>query len=186
MARLPYPVEVSLAAITSGIDWGDAPTWAGVTLAAAAGATGLLIYRIESRRDREAAQAQMERLSMQMQAQAALVCAWYDFRQTVKSNPDGRGLCATARNASDLPVYDVRLRFRLVEFDRPGESRALLDLTSFLPVLPPGEDELFIQGPIEEQEKLEHPLGMPLVSMTFRDAAERKWTRHFDGTLESA
>jgi hypothetical protein len=100
--------------------WGDLPTWIAAIAAIGAGIIAYQLYRI-SEDDRRS-------------AQAAKVAAWYGSRQqtvmqrqegSVQSHPVSAPIWgAYLRNASDLLVYDVKVRFYFPGSGDPAECIA--------------------------------------------------------------
>jgi hypothetical protein len=133
------------------LKWGDVPTWVAAitTLLAflAAAFAGLVTYdllRVENARDLEAANERLraavdrkraaeERNTAREAArrtQASKVTAWFDFYtpgiqpdigSPVPQPPDILEAGAAIRNASELPIFDVRVFFYWV--NDPGDGR---------------------------------------------------------------
>jgi arabinogalactan oligomer/maltooligosaccharide transport system substrate-binding protein len=165
------------------IHWGDAPTWLGVVLAAVGGFVALRLYVREADRDERAAEERRARDLEARRAQAALISAWYDIQeQEYRSNLDGEMRYtyrwgAYLRNASELPVYEVKIDFYAVVegIERPAgtESRR---------VVPPGL--IFVQTPWDLATfPQESTMDSYVVSITFRDTAGQRWTRDTNGQL---
>jgi hypothetical protein len=152
--------------------WGDVATWvlAATTFLAfvAAGAAALVAYRllvVENQRDAAAATERKARLDAEKRAQAEKIAAWYGTWRLKGgfASPTGTGIVidppvwgATLRNASDLPVYDVRISFCIA-----GDPSLGLDWRSGqrysppdgLSVLPPGEQKEQIDEDIRQHEE---------------------------------
>jgi hypothetical protein len=165
----------------SKIQWGDAPTWLGVLLALAAGVVAYAVYRIESGRDRDTAARVAALEDERNRTQANQVCAWYtdvpDDRFSVMG-PDGRRWGALVRNASDLPVFDVRVTYHH-KADWLSEPSKKLGFSTAL-VVPPGEPA-FLEAP--SSIYIDGKRATYVVGLTFRDAAGRLWLREVDGEL---
>lgn len=144
------------------------------------------LYRVESRRDAEAAR--------QLKAQqASKVAAWFGQRERER-NPAVRGLPmppfpelfqwgAYVRNASDMPIFD------LVCTMWPTEA---LDDTEILEptdepvlVLPPNET-IFVESPASTKEPFTSASRRRphAVSLTFRDSSNTRWIRDEMGVLK--
>ncbi|GAA4444833.1 hypothetical protein GCM10023170_022770 [Phytohabitans houttuyneae] len=162
--------------MTLAADWGDVPTWLSsiatilaLLFAALAALGAQRVYRIESERDRVAADARRQQEAFQRRTQAALVSAWWGWDR------DRWG--AFVRNASETPVYQVSLTVLDVHDPNVGER---VDL----PIVPPSADPAF------------HPseLGTGLIAdgaravdyrveVTFTDSAGVRWIRDQLGRL---
>jgi len=188
------------------LHWGDVPTWvlATTTLlafvaAAFAGVVAYELLRVEHARDRRAERERAEQKEADRRVQASKVAAWYaetPMRQidygaddadhgsvTITSGDRFRG--AAIRNASDLPVYQVRVSF-CVPADpwqdwREGErySEPLRN------PLPPGSATVALPDDIRQQE--EASAGKLTVAwqvvIEFTDAGGERWRRDADGRL---
>jgi len=171
-------------------DWGDIPTWLATIAAIAAGAVAYNVYRIESRRDQVSAE---ERRSMQ----AAKVAAWYGSRQggpittwiggTVQTHTAPRSVWgAFLRNASDLPVADLTVKFY---FSAPGAdaSDAGNPYTVMTEILPPNDEPVHM--PIDEAVLRTYSSdpkvdGFHCVEIEFTDTQGVRWHRDFKGRLK--
>ncbi|MFC0504198.1 hypothetical protein [Micromonospora costi] len=190
------PPSVSLTLFLFWAELGDVATWIGALanaatlgLALAAGIVSYNIYKIESGRDRRAEDERRERAFDARRDQASLVSAWFDKRavsSVVIASSDGvkriPNNTAGARilNASNLPIYDVRVSFRLFP--------AMLRLGDPIRAVPPHKGEVVSRLPDEMWQLL--PEGdvelLVDVALEFRDAAGRCWKRDFDGFLSEA
>ncbi len=151
----------------------DAAEWAsaiGTWLAfGAAGIAGWQAWRVlEVERDRDD-RAEREREAVQ----ASLVAAWPEHTVTGLS---GKGTSQlVVGNRSEQPIYRVTARYSMGTLT--GEASA--------PVIPP---ESVKSWPLELKDALPRlhtieQLEGVAVSITFRDAANRRWLRQPDGTL---
>lgn len=168
------------------VDFGDLPTWLGA--AGALGTMGVtigaLIYakqaaattrgmlKVESERDRQRDQAQAR-------AQAEQVSGWYG---KYENHPDAdfddyRG--GFVRNASLLPVYDLKVEFHYRGQD--GSATALRGAINH-GTLPPTGAPVFIQAPVDMLRQVEDR-DLYAVTLTFRDSTGRRWWREHDGVL---
>lgn len=121
----------------------------------------------------------------QRRKQAARVTAWFSSEET----PAGFVGGARIRNASDQPVYDVRVFFHLLHEVGSGHvpvGQAGPPPRETTPVVPSGEDR-FIPIPAIVQQTL---FGTATandrtcaVSIEFTDAAGNRWTRDPRGAL---
>jgi len=118
-------------------------------------------------------------------AQAVKVAGWFTFRAARAEDDPGvvparvphNMYGAMIRNASDLPVYKVR-----VWFVQGGVS-------SFgsLGILPPSEDLRFVALPNSEEWRLSADLDEdPQVELDFTDASGRHWRRAGSGIIEES
>lgn len=151
------------------LKYGDVPTWVATTAAIVAAIFAGLVYRREERRD---ARREAER----RQAQATKVAAWVDL-------PSGEGVVHVhIRNASDVPVYDVRVSIHRTPEVKPYEPVEYQPAYRWeLSVVPPGTEPRLIPLPTDELFG-----GSPkrfVTSMTFHDAAGIYWFRNAYGEL---
>ena len=120
--------------------------------------------------------------------QAALVTAWFaygplEFR---RHEGGGWGWGATVRNASDLPVFDVRAAFHRVE--EPVKGLRWTPMTcgtslTAIRVLPPAaERRLEIPPDVASQYPTCNDT-VYVVSVTFTDAVGNRWERDPRGAL---
>jgi hypothetical protein len=176
--------------------WGDVPTWvlAALTLLAfvAAAFAGVVAYdllRVENRRDAQAAGADLR-------AQAGKVAAWYGFWRTEITYSGGAGSGppswphwgAVIRNASDLPVYDVRVTFCVAVILPPGpgprwQVEERYSSREPILVIPPGEEKTEIPADVREREAQGGNEPKWLVGILFTDADGRRWQRAPSGQL---
>jgi hypothetical protein len=116
-------------------DWGDIPTWLSsvatllaLTFAAFAALATHRVYKIESERDRVAAESRRQQEAFVRRTQAALVSAWWGW------SLDGWG--AFVRNASETPIYQASLTVLDIHDPNVGER---VDL----PIVPPSAEPMF-------------------------------------------
>jgi hypothetical protein len=114
-----------------GVDWGDAPTWAG-----AVSATAALVFA--GRAIRQTNQLQTDVVEDRRRRQAALVSCWLDPLRMLR-----------LQNRSDEPVYAVMVFSSERSPHRPGDNHTYLDY------LGPGEDH---QTPWDEDSPGAEPL----------------------------
>lgn len=127
----------------------------------------------------------------QKRAQANKVAAWFGWQdipgRSIADDPGGWG--AFIRNASDLPIFDVRVFFNWVNenFDGswspanrggPIERTRVIppEKTSFVPI-PESVQNMHDPGSITEQNFV--------VSIEFTDVAGHKWERDARGALNA-
>lgn len=178
-----------LPASIAKLDWGDVPTWVSA-LVSALTLVGLVltviyarhIYRIESERDKHAAEERSARDEAERRSQAEKIAAWFAPAPSTALEENMFG--AFVRNASDLPVFDIYPVFQPAS---DGEPTAGGDwFFENIAVLPPHETKFMpLELAEDEYEEVPHHLrnGMFLVEITFRDAAGVRWTRSADGLL---
>lgn len=173
-----------------GVDLGDLPTWVGaaialgslvVTVAAliyakqAATATRTML-NVEADRDRKRDEAEAR-------AQAALVSGWYGLyanhpQETFGPHSDFWG--AFVRNASPLPVYDLRAEFFYrAENGMVAGMRGSTDYGT----LPPTDTPVYLRADLQMLRNVGDERDVFVVAFAFRDSAGRKWRREHDGTL---
>ncbi len=155
------------------------PAWLTVLFAGVAGAIALRNLRVD-RLDRK-------------REQAGKVAAWWGRRterRTVHRN-DGtqysyemQERVAVLRNASELPVYDVQVRFQ----DDAGTMKS-----EAIGVLPPNDDRAFVHPPPDrivhhrtgQLQSINYDEGTDyVISLRFRDANNRVWLRSAEGHLQ--
>jgi uncharacterized membrane-anchored protein YhcB (DUF1043 family) len=118
-------------------------------------------------------------------AQAAKVTAWFGYRDR-KVDPSGAG--AVIRNASDLPVLDVRVFFHWVNERSDGSwtSANRGGPVERVRVIAP-EHQFFVEMPQEIRDMTtEVNDQVYVVSIEFTDAAGQRWVRDPHGGLEPA
>jgi hypothetical protein len=210
----PYAAGVLALLILAGVlfggraGWGDVPAWvlAITTLLAfvAASFAALVTYellRIESRRDQVAAAERVvaaddrwQREEAERRSQASGVAAWYGRWSSVVKGP---GMAADPRewprwgaiisNASDLPVYNVRVSFCVaVEPSAALTWRHGERFVAALRLVPPGEQHVEMPDHIKAAEDAAGNETPWLVAIEFTDAAGSRWLRDPQGWLYPA
>jgi hypothetical protein len=203
----PYAAGTAVVLIVVGAvfgghgRWGNVPTWvlavtALLTFVAAAFA-GLVIYellRTESRRDAVAEGERHQRDEAQRRAQASRVAGWYGRWSSVVKGP---GMAADPRewarwgaiitNASDLPVYNMRVSF-CVAVDpsadlawRQGER-----YLGALRIVPPGEEHVELPDHLRAEDGASGNEPWWQVAIEFTDASGASWLRDPVGRLTPA
>lgn len=140
------------------IHWGDVPTWVlavttllALVAAAFAGVVAYELLRMELGRDRRAEQERSEQREADRRAQASRVAAWFGRWENLDlwaNAPTGPALDMTARgaairNASDLPVYEVRVSFCVPTPPGAGLNwRSGRGLSPPVPIVPPGAENV--------------------------------------------
>lgn len=142
-----------------GLDRGSLPAWLSLVAGVIAGSIALRNL-MHDRRDRR-------------RSQAAKVACWWGEKSEQVSHGGPRQWTITTpggmvRNASELPVHDVTVRF-----SRDGKVVSRKPLA----MLPPASDPLYVM-PTEYETGQEY-----VVTMDFRDSAGRLWHRQQDGRL---
>ena len=181
----------------------------------AAAFAGLVAYdllRVENQRDIKAAeersqtaaerrQADQERAAQRgadRRAQASKVTAWFNFFEVIRPAPADAAVVdpatlidatwgGTVQNASDLPIFDVRIFYYWVNDPRDGspwttEQRyASVDIIRVIPPGQPRNQELpaHIRNQSEECNDKVY-----LVGIEFTDANGRRWFRNERAALE--
>lgn len=159
------------------LDWGNVPTWVSLVAALfAASVAGRNLW--VDRKDRR-------------QAQAGKVAGWWGSERhesELAAHPRLERLMvgsryyfmhgALLRNASDLPVYDLRIEFvrdqKIVKVHSEHVLSPTATPTLFQPPDDADSDEL--SGKLDE--------GPYSIAVRFRDAAGRNWARSTDGRLK--
>lgn len=149
------------------MEWGDVPTWVGavtstaaLTAAVVAAFAARRILGIEIGRDEGQAHERRSR-------QAELVAAWLTDRASRdRPAPATRWVCLL-RNVSAVPVYDVLLTYQV------GDTRHVDEV---FPQMPPGDHERDVVD--AAAFALAHGTDDVELTMSFTDAAGRRWTRN--------
>jgi hypothetical protein len=181
--------------------WGNVPTWvlAITTLLGFIAATlaALITYellRIESRRDQVAAEERRQREQAERREQASRIAAWYGRWSSVVKGP---GMAADPRewprsgaivaNASDLPVYNVRVSFCVAVDPSAGLTwRQGERFLGALRLMPPGEQHVEMPDPVKAEDEAGGNEPTWLVAIEFTDASGVRWVRDPRGRLEPA
>jgi hypothetical protein len=199
----PVLVLVVIAAVLGivfrhHLHWGDVPTWvlAATTLLAfvAAAFAGVVAYdllRIESGRDEAAARDRASRRDAEQREQAGKVAAWFGtwdspFPARPGSSQFMQAHGAVIRNASDLPVYQVRITFCVAtssDSGAPWQAREVCDSPEPILVIPPGVRTAEIPDGVRERETDGENEPKWLVGIQFIDADGRSWLRAPSGQL---
>ncbi len=198
------------------LDWGDVPTWilAITTLLAflAAAFAGLVAYdllKIENLRDikaseerlqaaaerRQAAKELAARRDADLRAQASKVTAYFNFFEVIRPDEVERDPArvinevwgGTVQNASELPIFDVRIFYYWVNDRRDGspwttEQRyASIDT---IRVIPPGQRRnQELPERVRNQSEVCND-QVYLVGIEFTDANGGRWFRNERAALE--
>jgi hypothetical protein len=193
-------------------DWGDFPTWLAFLAAVVAGLVGYRLYRVESARDERTDKdrqlaAEDRRLAAEdrqraeddrraqteerRRSQADEVAAWFDSitpTHADRFNRDGWIIYgAMIRNASNLPIYDLRAIFFSIDH-QAGESpdweaSAIGISPREMRALPPNDSEL-LEVPDTLVKVVEDATKQDVVvAIEFRDAAGSLWRRDARGQL---
>jgi len=203
----PYAAGLAVLLIAAGAvfggrgSWGNVPTWvlavttllAFVAAAFAAFATYELL-RVESRRHAVALEEQRLREQAQRRAQASRVAAWYGRWSSVVKGP---GMAADHRewlrcgaiisNASDLPVYNVRVSLCVAADPAAGLTwRQGERFAGALRLMPPGQEHIEMPDHVRTEEEADGNQPTWLVAIEFTDASGVQWLRDTRGRLEPA
>jgi hypothetical protein len=163
------------------VDWGDVPTWVGSVSATFALLGAFMavwqatkVYKLERARDEETRLERVDRERTDRRKQAARVSAWLDQVRSQRS--ETLPIYAFAvRNASDLPVYDVRLSTSMVT-----EQSVMAEAEDHILVLPPSDSPRLV--PILDCKEGSSPASGVL--LRFTDAAGVRWERNMMGVLK--
>lgn len=206
-----YPLGVLLLVVCAALgavfrhrlNWGDVPTWvlAATTFlafvaAAFAGVVAYELLRVEQERDRLAESERAEQRLADQRAQASKVAAWFGTWQSEGTFYDGQGARPTApwpragaivRNASDLPVHQVRVSF-CIPLDPAGgldwRGAVRYSPPALTALAPPGDLHVEFPDGIRGSVQAEGDDGAWLVAIEFTDAAGNRWVREPLGRLE--
>jgi hypothetical protein len=203
----PYAAGIAVVLIAAGAvfggraSWGNVPTWvlAVTTLLAfvAAAFAALATYEllcIESRRDAAAVDKVRQREDEQRRAQAGRVAAWYGRWSSVVKGP---GMTADHRewlrsgaiisNASDLPIYNVRVSLCVAVDPSAGLTwRQGERFAGALRLVPPGEEHVEMPDHLRAEAEASGNQQTWLVAIEFTDALGTRWLRDPRGRLELA
>jgi hypothetical protein len=205
-ASWPYAAGAAVVLIVAGVlfgargSWGNVPTWVlAVTMLlafVAAAFAALVTYellRIESGRDAAALEERRQREDAQRWEQASRVAAWYGRWSSVVKGP---GMAADPRewarwgaiisNASELPVYNVRVSFCVAVDPSAGQAwRTGERYLGALRLVPPGEEHVEMPDHLRAEEANGNELTW-LVAIEFTDASGIRWLRDPLGRLAPA
>ncbi len=170
--------------------WGDVPTWINaitttfaLVAAAVAAMVAYRLYQIESSREARTAEDRESVAEGRRRAQANKVAAWFDSKDAAS-----KVWGAVIRNASDLPIFDIQVRF-VFNFELwsggPRDNMEAEDAEQLIRVLPPSVDR-FIEMPESYRritEGYEFDIKLHMVEIEFTDAASNRWLRDVSGTL---
>ena len=166
--------------------WGDIPTWIATIAATVAGTIAYRVYRIEARRDQISDE---ERRG----AQASKIAAWYGYRtesvidtsRVQAINVEKPIWGAYLRNASDLPVYDLTVRFY---FPGTSESAGEGDIyTVNKGVLPPSSTPILVEYDVTARRIYSSDPktdAFHRVEIEFTDTQGIRWHRDVKGRLK--
>lgn len=156
------------------LDWGNVPTWLALI------AAGVAVTSCTLRRERE---RDIRREADGRKAQADKVAGWVDQHEV--SGPEGPYLIFL-RNASELPIYDLKMSVR-------DTNTGKEIIRKVLPVLAPEAKHKaiklraeFVQDDIARAELVagvnDKQPGCG-VTLQFRDGSGTRWRRELDGKL---
>lgn len=153
--------------LTAGPDWGSVPDWLAAvgTLAAFAVALRLLAKELAARREYE---------GDRRRAQARLISTWDTFPEPDPHDSSVYWFYVVVKNASEEPVYRVSVVMEepgSIFAETTGSPNARME---FFTVAPGESDRLGFRMP-------EHRSGR--LTLSFTDAAGRRWERYPDGRL---
>jgi hypothetical protein len=170
--------------------WGDIPTWLATIAATAAGVVAYRVYQIEARRD-------LISKDERRAAQAAKIAAWYGSQRqnmtlTIGSSVQTRPMPepvwgAFLRNASDLPAFDVIVKFHFPPSGTDDSAAAWNVHTIKKRVLPPNDAPIHLTI---DEIALRICSGDPRmdafhrVEIEFTDTQGLRWHRDVKGRLK--
>lgn len=172
------------------IDWGDAPTWiaGGIALLALvaawrAGSIAAELLRVEQRREDD-------RAKREASSQASLVSAWIEVgyeRDELDKPIAVESLTCFVRNASPVPVHDVKVIPLLDRRSRTRSGREWIAADLEFPTLPPTDQPLTrpIRGPVVSLVDSAAQDAQIAVRCTieFTDSSGTRWVRYPSGEL---
>lgn len=172
------------------IDWGDAPTWiaGGIALLALvaawrAGSIAAELLRVEQRREDD-------RAKREASSQASLVSAWIEvgYERDELDNPIAvESLTCFVRNASPVPVHDVKVIPLLDRRSKTRSGREWIAANLEFPTLPPTDQPLTspIRGPVVSlvDSAAEDAQIAVRCTIEFTDSSGTRWVRYPSGEL---
>ena len=172
------------------IDWGDAPTWiaGGIALLALvaawrAGSIAAELLRVEQRREDD-------RAKREASSQASLVSAWIEVgyeRDELDKPIAVESLTCFVRNASPVPVHDVKVIPLLDRRSKTRSGREWIAADLEFPTLPPTDQPLTrpIRGPVVSLVDSAAQDAQIAVRCTieFTDSSGTRWVRYPSGEL---
>jgi arabinogalactan oligomer / maltooligosaccharide transport system substrate-binding protein len=194
--RTVLDVDLRLALAAASTNWGDVPSWINsiatilaLLFAALAVVAGQRVYRIESERDRVAAEAREQQAAFLRRTQAALVSAWWGWQPADPGGQRAGRWGAFVRNASETPVYQASLT--MLDIHDPDVSERF-DLA----IVPPGTEPVFypsgLNGASGDGDR-PAGAGWPVqdgqhavdyrVEVAFTDSTGVRWIRDQQGRL---
>ena len=174
----------------ANIDWGDAPTWiaGGIALLALmaawrAGSIAAELLRVERRREDD-------RAKREAGAQASLVSAWIEVgyeRDEFDSPTAVESLTCFVRNASQVPVHDVKVIPLLDRRSKTRNGREWIAAHLEFPTLPPTDQPVTkpIRGPVVSSvnSAAEDAQIALRCTIEFTDSSGIRWVRYPNGEL---
>lgn len=172
------------------IDWGDAPTWiaGGIALLALvaawrAGSIAAELLRVEQRREDD-------RAKREASSQASLVSAWIEVgyeRDELDKPIAVESLTCFVRNASPVPVHDVKVIPLLDRRSKTRSGREWIAADLEFPTLPPTDQPLTrpIRGPVVSlvDSAAEDAQIAVRCTIEFTDSSGTRWVRYPSGEL---
>jgi hypothetical protein len=137
------------------------------------------LFQLESERDRIAEADRKQLQAAKDQEQASSISAWVLLKK-VPNDPERAFLVVATRNASELPIYALKLRVL-----GPDGKEVIAEQVA---VLPPGDSPVELpQIALCEYRSASDSEAMRglAVQMTFLDASGKCWRRDADGTLHN-
>lgn len=173
----------------SDVDWGDAATWfaggmALLALVAAwrAGNIAAELLRVVRRREDDRARREAG-------SQASLVSAWIEVRYELDDPLAVESLTCFVRNASPLPVHDVKVIPLLDVQSGTRNGREWIAATLEFPTLPPTDQPVTtpIRGPVVSSVNgaAEDARIAARCTIEFTDSSGTRWVRYPSGELST-
>lgn len=176
----------------SNVDWGDAATWfaGGMALLALvavwrAGSIAAELLRVVRRREDD-------RAKREASSQASLVSAWIEvgYERDELGNPIAvESLTCFVRNASPLPVHDVKVIPLLDRRSETRNGREWIAATLELPTLPPADQPVIapVRGPVVSSVSgvAEDARIAARCTIEFTDSSGTRWVRYPSGELST-
>ncbi len=162
-------------------DWVTAATTLGALIAAVwAAITARNLYRVESARDRIAAEQ-----ARRMQAEG--VAAWCATKVGSDRKPESYGI--VVHNASSSVIYDVVIGARFKSGLQDGPRLTMLPPGAYYIESTPGDRypwafAVEVSAIPNEIQPVTKSADMAIEKLAFRDSADRTWARERSGTLQ--